>query len=246
MRSELGWVQRIGGASDARDFERHGDIHIQNWVLNLTREREHGEQDLDDLQVFTPPHDTPSKTAYELISVPENVANLSTPMVAAEDNLVDERGRVMADETRAQHSMLPVLEMMDGMEVFRDQIIGCIQTLSAFMKDEGLRVIAAVGGAEWKKHVCRITELLQHEPGWYRLFAWVPDITNVPIPYYDKVHPPAVRMHPQWLTGMRCCGAERLKEYGIIRGRSCSVVLLAPTTRSLPLSKSCFTASLGR
>ena len=96
----LDWIQEL---SDVRDFERHGDIHIQNWVLNLTREREHGEQDLDDLQVFTPPPDTPSRTIYELTEVPENVASLSTPMVAAEDNLVDGRGRVTVEEIRAQH-----------------------------------------------------------------------------------------------------------------------------------------------
>ena len=119
--------------------------------------------------------------------VPTNVIHLPTPVVAAEDNLVDGRGRATAEEIRAQHSMLTLLEMMDGMQVFRDQIIGCIQALTDYMNEEGLTVIAATGGTEWKAHVCRVTALLQHEPGWYRLFAWVPDIPNVPILYCDRV-----------------------------------------------------------
>ena len=41
-------------------------LRINNWVLSLTREGKQTDQDLDTLQVITPPFDTPSRTVYVL------------------------------------------------------------------------------------------------------------------------------------------------------------------------------------
>ena len=113
------------------------------------------------------------------------------------ENLVDGIGVTVACEMRHQSMCIDSFQIIGGLEAYKDNIIEGLEVLTAYMREEGLDFIEAVGGAKWEKTVGRVTEVLQGVAGLFRTFAWVPDDITQPILYYDRVREPGQAEAPR-------------------------------------------------